>query len=282
MPIAIPTKKTTTNTDRIVKLSVSGTLGLHMCSGTMPALGARNAARGTTASAANVSPKARPRLPGPDPVRVSFHPSQAPNTGTSHTIPTSEWLNGLSPRLNRAGDQPCNSPTRRSNVTASVITAGTRISFPIRLASWLTVRSHPGRGQRALERSPRDVDHTLVVLESQVVDRDTATERPPAGRGGGGKAVERLEAVGAVGALRLVEHRVDVRPASSLGVLFADEEEHTLPAPDGEGEGYVEAVPPDRHAPGAGHGEAVRFSHPGEKRNRQCGRAQRRRPPRRR
>ena len=31
--------------------------------------------------------------------------------------------------MNRIGDQPCNSPTRRSNVTASVITAGTRISF---------------------------------------------------------------------------------------------------------------------------------------------------------
>jgi hypothetical protein len=91
-----------------------------MCSGTMPALGARNAARGITASAANVRPNARPRLSGPDPARVSFHPNQAPNTGTSHTIPTSEGLNGLSPRLNRIGDQRCSSPTRRSNVTASV------------------------------------------------------------------------------------------------------------------------------------------------------------------
>src|SRR3990172_2768164 len=222
MPIARPTIAKATNTDTIVKLSVSGTLGLHRRSGRMLAWGARNEKRGSTAIDANVRPKARPRLPGPDPARVSFHPNQAPNTGTSHTIPTSEGVNGLSPRLNRAGDQPCNSPTRRNNVTASVITAGTRISFPIRLASWLTVGSHPGCGQRALERSPRDVDHTLVVLESQVVDRDTATERPPAGGGCGGKAVERLEAVGAVGALRLVEHRVDVRPASSLGVLLAN------------------------------------------------------------
>src|SRR5574342_361511 len=139
MPIARPTIAKATNTDKIVKLSVSGTLGLHRRPGRMPALGARNEKRGSTAIEANVRPKARPRLPGPDPVRVSFHPNQAPNTGTSHTIPTSEGLNGLSPRLNKVGDQPCNSPTRRSNVTASVITAGTRISFPIRLASWLNV-----------------------------------------------------------------------------------------------------------------------------------------------
>src|SRR5574341_797813 len=230
MPIAIPTKKATTNTDRIARLSAIGTLGLHMCSGTMPALGARNEKRGSTAIDANVRPRARPRLPGPDPARVSFHPNQAPNTGTSHTIPTSEGLHGLSPRLNRVGDQPCNSPTRRSNVTASVITAGTRISFPIRLLPWLTVGSHPCRGQRALERSPRDVGAPLMVLESQVVDRDTATERPPAGGGGGGKRV----AIGleAVAALRPVEHRVHVRPASSVGVLLAEEEEHPLPAPD--------------------------------------------------
>src|SRR4030095_1145172 len=103
-----------------------------------PAFGARNAVTGSTASAANVSPTARPRLPGPDPARVSFHPNQAPNTGTSNQIPTSAQQNPHS-RSNRVGDQPCNSPTRRSNVTASVITAGTRISFPIRLASWLTV-----------------------------------------------------------------------------------------------------------------------------------------------
>ena len=65
MPTARPTIAKATNTDRIVRLSVSGTLGLHMRSGTTPALGARNAKRGSTASEANVSPKARPRLPAP-------------------------------------------------------------------------------------------------------------------------------------------------------------------------------------------------------------------------
>jgi hypothetical protein len=55
-----------------------------------------------------------------------------------------------------------------------------------------------------------------MVLESQVVDRDTATERPPA-ETREGEAVARLEAVGA---LRPVEDRVHVRPDSSLGVLL--------------------------------------------------------------
>ncbi len=39
---------------------------------------------------------------------------------------------------------------------------------------------------------------------------------------------------------------------------------------------------PDRHPPGAGHGEALRLSHPGEEGDRQCCPAQRHRPPRRR
>src|SRR5512134_3237536 len=101
MPIASPTITKATNTDRIVKLSVSGTLGLHRRSGRMPTLGARNEKRGITATEANVRPRARPRLSGPDPARVSFHPNQAPNTGTSHTIPTSDGLHGAVPRLNR-------------------------------------------------------------------------------------------------------------------------------------------------------------------------------------
>jgi hypothetical protein len=46
MPIATPTIETATHTDRIVRLSVTGTLGLHICWGRMPALGARNAVRG--------------------------------------------------------------------------------------------------------------------------------------------------------------------------------------------------------------------------------------------
>jgi hypothetical protein len=47
----------------------------------------------------------------------------------------------------------------------------------------LTVGSHPGRGQRTLERSARDVADPLVMLEAQVGSRNAATERPLDARG---------------------------------------------------------------------------------------------------
>src|SRR6188474_1272177 len=50
-----------------------------------------------------------------------------PKIGTSHTIPTRAPAPPGS-RLKSLGDQCCNSPMRRSKVTARVMTAGTTIS----------------------------------------------------------------------------------------------------------------------------------------------------------
>src|SRR5438552_8853493 len=77
--------------------------------------------------ASTVKPNGRPRLVGPSPARASLTANQAPNTNTSHTIPT--MAPGPPPaRLKKRSFQCCSSPTRRSAVTARVMIAGTSTS----------------------------------------------------------------------------------------------------------------------------------------------------------
>src|SRR3989442_13420903 len=70
---------------------------------------------------------ARPARDGATPSFDSFNAKKPPKIGGSQVTPISEPSPPAS-RLNKTGDQCCNSPIKRKMVSASVITLGTRMS----------------------------------------------------------------------------------------------------------------------------------------------------------